>query len=212
MTTTQASAGAAAPPSAYKPADWREVPKGFYALPVYDWMLFQDEITGEGETPLLELLGYLMVQRKVPRAFKNGKVTGQDALVQGAKMLAVNPDYPGTPEEMWKRLTDEVRRDAYFTRHEHWAKTPGDIPCRCPECQHWRRLYESMGLEPTDLYPAENQHEAWPNALAGMIMTGADGYRELFGKLTGRCGYCGKLLTDSKSKLIGIGPDCRGYR
>jgi hypothetical protein len=39
-----------------------------------------------------------------------------------------------------------------------------------------------------------------------------DTYRAKFGQLTGRCGCCGKGLTDPKSKLIGIGPDCRGYR
>jgi hypothetical protein len=39
-----------------------------------------------------------------------------------------------------------------------------------------------------------------------------DTFRALFGQLTGRCGCCGKALTDPKSKLIGIGPDCRGYR
>ena len=36
-----------------------------------------------------------------------------------------------------------------------------------------------------------------------------DTFRALFGRLTGRCGCCGKALTDPKSKLIGIGPDCR---
>jgi hypothetical protein len=39
-----------------------------------------------------------------------------------------------------------------------------------------------------------------------------DTFRAKFGQLTGRCGCCGKALTDPKSKLIGIGPDCRGYR
>lgn len=39
-----------------------------------------------------------------------------------------------------------------------------------------------------------------------------DTFRPLFGQLTGRCGCCGKGLSDPKSKLLGIGPDCRGYR
>jgi uncharacterized protein DUF6011 len=37
-------------------------------------------------------------------------------------------------------------------------------------------------------------------------------FRKLYGKLTGRCGSCGRVLTDPKSKLLGIGPDCRGFR
>jgi hypothetical protein len=36
-----------------------------------------------------------------------------------------------------------------------------------------------------------------------------DQARELFGKLTGRCGFCGKTLTDPDSKMRGIGPECR---
>ncbi len=39
-----------------------------------------------------------------------------------------------------------------------------------------------------------------------------DSFRAQYGKITGRCGHCRKALTDPKSKLIGIGPDCRGYR
>lgn len=39
-----------------------------------------------------------------------------------------------------------------------------------------------------------------------------DTFRATFGQLTGKCGFCGMRLTDPKSKLIGIGPDCRGYR
>lgn len=33
-----------------------------------------------------------------------------------------------------------------------------------------------------------------------------------YGQFTGRCGCCHHPLTDDKSKLIGIGPECRGYR
>ena len=41
------------------------------------------------------------------------------------------------------------------------------------------------------------------------IESGANSFRPQFGKLTGRCGFCGRRLTDATSKLIGIGPDCR---
>lgn len=41
---------------------------------------------------------------------------------------------------------------------------------------------------------------------------GDDRFRALFGKLTGRCGCCGRKLTDPRSKMLGIGPECRGYR
>jgi hypothetical protein len=32
--------------------------------------------------------------------------------------------------------------------------------------------------------------------------------REDFGKLTGRCGVCGRALTDAESKMRGVGPEC----
>lgn len=36
-----------------------------------------------------------------------------------------------------------------------------------------------------------------------------DYYRAEYGKFTGRCGCCGRTLTDPDSKLCGIGPECR---
>jgi len=33
--------------------------------------------------------------------------------------------------------------------------------------------------------------------------------REDFGRLTGKCGCCGRTLTDPESVRLGIGPDCR---
>lgn len=52
-------------------------------------------------------------------------------------------------------------------------------------------------------------------AIVDAILTdiaAGDTFRAKFGQLTGKCGCCGMRLTDPKSKLIGIGPDCRGYR
>jgi hypothetical protein len=39
-----------------------------------------------------------------------------------------------------------------------------------------------------------------------------DEHRIQFGKLTGRCGCCGKALTDPDSKMRGIGPECAAVR
>jgi len=51
--------------------------------------------------------------------------------------------------------------------------------------------------------------------LAGMdrvpaeaLVRDADELRANFGRFTGRCGCCGRRLTDPASKLRGIGPDC----
>ncbi|MFI0484873.1 DUF6011 domain-containing protein [Actinomadura sp. 9N215] len=40
------------------------------------------------------------------------------------------------------------------------------------------------------------------------LVTKPDYYRAQYGKFTGRCGCCGRALTDNDSKLRGIGPEC----
>jgi len=44
------------------------------------------------------------------------------------------------------------------------------------------------------------------------VLYDPDRARADFGKLTGRCGYCGRTLTDPNSKMRGIGPECAGLR
>lgn len=41
------------------------------------------------------------------------------------------------------------------------------------------------------------------------VLDAPDLWRETFGKVTGRCGACGKTLTDPDSQSLGIGPECR---
>lgn len=36
-----------------------------------------------------------------------------------------------------------------------------------------------------------------------------DRYRQIFGTFAGKCGWCGRKLTDAESRLLGVGPDCR---
>ena len=40
------------------------------------------------------------------------------------------------------------------------------------------------------------------------ILYDPEGAQADFGKLTGRCGCCGRTLTDPNSKMRGIGPEC----
>lgn len=40
------------------------------------------------------------------------------------------------------------------------------------------------------------------------VLAFTDECRRDFGRLTGRCGCCGKALTDPDSKMRGIGPEC----
>lgn len=41
------------------------------------------------------------------------------------------------------------------------------------------------------------------------LLTDPDRYRQLWGTYSGKCGWCGRRLTDPESRLLGVGPDCR---
>lgn len=41
------------------------------------------------------------------------------------------------------------------------------------------------------------------------VLDDPDVWKQTFGKVVGRCGACGKTLTDPESKALGVGPECR---
>lgn len=53
---------------------------------------------------------------------------------------------------------------------------------------------------------------AWAEPIYAAIAADLDAARLLFAQFTGACSVCGRALTDPTSKLLGIGPDCRGSR
>jgi hypothetical protein len=68
--------------------DWREVPKGRYAIPVPDFGSAEWEAADfEGEPPVI---AYRLFERRVARNCKNGRVIGKDRFVTGAVMLAAS--------------------------------------------------------------------------------------------------------------------------
>lgn len=82
--------------------------------------------------------------------------------------------------------------------------------------------YAAPGIDPARLAAEIRQqqadHTAWygprgyvQNALDDLLIDTRhrDTYRATFGRITGRCGRCGRRLTDPTSKLAGIGPECR---
>jgi hypothetical protein len=52
----------------------------------------------------------------------------------------------------------------------------------------------------------------WREADIAFVLADVDQAQAQFGKLFGRCGICGKKLTDPDSLIRGIGPDCAGLR
>jgi len=145
--------------------DWREVPKGYYAIPVKGWLLFDPD--EDDDAPVI---GYRLYERKVSRRCANGRIIGRDRFGAGRVMLADRAEF----EEVWREIEDD-RADA----DEGFG--PGG--------------YLKMTIDAILLDVA-----------------GPDSYRAKFGQLTGKCGCCGRRLTDPKSKMLGIGPECRGFR
>ena len=136
---------------------WQQVPKGYYALPVYGYDLISADDPDTWQAPLL---GHQTYVRRVARVCKNGRVIGQDAFIRGVGWVAHDAD-----------------RDD-FQVNNVWDD----------------RDYTVDAILNPDF---GNQ--------------GAE-YRAIYGQITGRCGCCHKKLTEPKSKLLGIGPECRGFR
>ncbi|MGH3499765.1 MAG: DUF6011 domain-containing protein [Nocardioidaceae bacterium] len=145
--------------------DWRDVPKGHYALPVENW------VEDEGDEDFHSVVvGWTTWERRTPKAYKNGRVTGKNMFIRGA-LIAADGTSLGQVRD-FVNIDAEACRDVYG--RDSYTKTAVDQIIRDIE--------------------------------------GRDTYRAQFGKLTGHCGICGRALSDPRSKLLGIGPDCRGYK
>lgn len=79
-----------------------------------------------------------------------------------------------------------------------------------------RRLVAADGVEVQSLLAYLDEQSVDPEwdrqiEIALVLEDVADGtnlYRYTLGQITGRCGWCGKALTDPDSKMRGIGPEC----
>lgn len=216
-----------APVAAWRPAHWEDVPKGFYAIPIWDWHKFGDDCGTEGDpTPPIDLIGFQLCEKRVSRTYKTGRKAGQqygkDEFKIGKQAVAPGVTsytlWAGAENETcympWDRLRQEIDSDRHLVRHDLVKELPPMTPpCRC--CTSCRRSAEDYP-EHMAYVLKPGAYRAWDDALAGAILdviaNHGDIHRRLYGVLTGQCGKCHALLTDPTSKLIGIGPDCRGYR
>lgn len=218
-----------APFGAFEAADWREVPEGYYLLPVHDWTKFGDDCGPDGVTPELDFLGFRVFVRQVPTVIKKGKRAGQtigrDRFIIGRLVLArgvqervihVHEKVDGpvvridryTPSERLKR---EVEGDKWCAEHDFLHDGDDSPPCRCTGCEADRRyLWECKWKAVPD------QANAYANevaaALIHSIKNESDAFRRLYGQLTGHCGMCGRFIHDPESKRLGLGPDCGNRR
>jgi hypothetical protein len=76
-------------------ADWHDIPRGYYALPVV-----------EDDEPY-RVLGYKLFERKVPRTYKTGRTVGRDAW---------RCSYTLADGITWEEFRDYTSDDTDFTR------------------------------------------------------------------------------------------------
>lgn len=60
-----------------------------------------------------------------------------------------------------------------------------------------------------DLHPIRGR-QAREAVLASIVKAGVEASMALYGRELGKCGHCGRTLTDEESRAYGIGPVCRG--
>jgi hypothetical protein len=71
------------------------------------------------------------------------------------------------------------------------------------------RSIETSGEKIGKQRPSDTYEGLWPELLAKVVHDPQEAMRR-FGIEIGRCGVCGKVLTDPESRKFGIGPICRG--
>lgn len=138
-------------------ADWHDIPRGFYAVPVTD-----------DEEPYL--LGYALYERKTPRMLKNSRIIGK---------------------HQWAGRNVEVEVEG----------ANGTILIN-------RSFILADGIEFRPRFAAQYFSSDRQRDDIEFVLEFTEQCRTKFGQLIGRCGCCGRALTDPQSKMRGIGPEC----
>lgn len=147
-------------------------------------------------------------QREVRNAFVRTEPTLQldirAAFPEQARFAVPQSDgstnfYIKTTVKRRTKLTGRFRWSKYPSSYWGWLN-PGDISLR----KQSGDTKEFVGMQATDdpYYFGEREADIQA-AMADPVEA-----MTLYGKLIGRCCYCGKTLTDHESKALGIGPDC----
>lgn len=116
------------------------------------------------------------------------------------------PDPTGTQNNMFLRVR-RLRRPSNRDRRYMYGKiVTGDevAPAGTIEVRVQRGdTKELVGEQrPGDVYRGQFENELQ------LVMLAPETFAKLFGRLTERCGRCGKTLTDDVSKAIGLGLEC----
>lgn len=75
-----------------------------------------------------------------------------------------------------------------------------------PTDGRWAGYVFLNALGSEERYPIRNRVER--DRILGLIAADVHGARVRYGLEIGRCGFCGRALTDETSRAAGVGPDC----
>ncbi len=115
---------------------------------------------------------------------------------------AADPDNPETIT-CWRRSSAKSDLFAPWKRGARYGPYAGITRADVPKDQAERQVFFA-GLS--------QQYDGWFQQVCATIAADLNAARLLFAGFSGKCSSCGRKLTDPKSKLLGIGPDCRGER
>jgi Family of unknown function (DUF6011) len=100
--------------------------------------------------------------------------------------------------KLFERRTPRTYKNGRTVGADGWRRSYALAPGVAPSREALNKLLENA-LDGTELCRQMDLDE---------ILYDPQRAQAEFGKLTGRCGCCGKTLTDPNSKMRGIGPEC----
>ena len=164
-------------------------------------------ITGRQES----FIHSLMVERDMEgqfQEFMDSNPTKQEASRKIKELLAIRPtklegpDLSGIPSGFYAIQTDEetkfLKIDNVDNPESIWH---GYIFVKIQASDDfWRLGYQ----RPNSVYKGKRPE------LVEMVLQDSEHASRLYGQLIGKCGVCGRTLTDPESIAAGIGPICAG--
>lgn len=134
--------------------------------------------------------------QKVPRGFFALPVARDPERVTGGATTLGWKLFERKEPRTYKTTGKVVGRHAWM---RHWMLDPGVGDARLNPAA-WQELRDKIDDTPDGR-----------KADIAEILADVDNAQARFGQLTGRCGCCGRKLTDANSKMRGIGPECNKF-
>lgn len=109
----------------------------------------------------------------------------------------LNPDDPATMT-YWRVRTGRITAWPAKAHHGPPRLLKRDAPADRDARIAWMRVWSS-------------RYQSWMQRLHAALIADLPAARRTFADLTVRCCECGRALTDDRSKVLGVGPECRRH-